>query len=147
MTELIVIAALLVLWLIFRQRGQKRESIKSQHPAHHWTDNGNFDFEVVGESSYQPALKKIANSATENLTALLVPEPDNAHDKLAVAVYISALKVGYLSRDDAQDFHERLRDKGLAAQITSCDVRIYGGGQKNGKKLMLGVWLDMKPFN
>lgn len=62
---------------------------------------------VVGESFHQETLRGLYNlfssngDATERVfTAILVPEPDNAHDSNAVAVMTEGgAKIGYLPRD------------------------------------------------
>lgn len=112
-------------------------------PVHHWSDGDNFGFEVVGESHYQDALTRIARSRNTDITALLIPESDNPHDRWAVAVYIHGYKVGHLSRDDARSFRRRLRSHDLRSAATSCPAQIFGGG----KNKMYGVWLDMEPFD
>jgi hypothetical protein len=120
-------------------------------PTFHWSDGGNFDFEVVGESHYQENLRNLAGKhdefgASTPYPAFLVPDDDNPYDNKAVAVFINSLKVGHLSREDARSFRRRLSSKKLTGQVTSCDALVRGGGLKDGKRLSFGVWLDMKEF-
>jgi len=123
-----------------------------------WSDGGNFNFEVVGESFYQKDLKILAGEHKEGGcrvygTAVLVPEDDNPHDNKAVAVYVKTAEnqpgrqVGHLSRRDARSFRRRLGAKKLAGQRTLCDAVIVGGRLKKGIRQSYGVWLDMKPFD
>jgi len=117
----------------------------------HWPALGNFGFEVVGESHYQGALKRLAgNHGTEPAAAQhvaqLVPETNNAHDPQAVCVRIMGNPVGYLSREEARSFRRRLSQKKLTGVITTCDAMVTGGGQWKGKTYSYGVVLDIKPF-
>lgn len=119
---------------------------------HVWPGEGNFEFEVVGESNYQNHIRVLAGEhgdewANTQHVALLVPEDQNPHDDKAVSVIINGGLVGYLSRDDARSFRRRLSAKKLGRQITGCAAVVRGGGIKNGQRVPYGVWLDMKPFN
>lgn len=127
-------------------------SSPSGAPSFHWTDDGNFDVEVVGESHYQDALRSLAGNHGDRSVeipckALLVPEDSNKHDNKAVAVYIDGNQAGYLSSDAARSFRRRLGRKNLSGQITSTDAVIRGGGFTKEKRYSYGVWLDMKPFD
>lgn len=91
-----------------------------------------YDQEVVGESFYQDNLLQIAGEKTDEskeveCTALLVPEPENKHDRNAVAVYINNLKVGHLSRDDAADYQEFLQEFNITGKSVECAAFITGG--------------------
>lgn len=164
---LIVALLALVLWVITRPRSNTDSSSKKtvhDQPqkasnvdpkikgAHKWESLGEFDFEVVGESNYQNALKIAAGNhgsdpADVQCIAALVPEDDNEYDKSAVAVEVGGKTVGYLSRDDARSFRRRLGRKQLSGQVTYCDALIMGGGtSKAGKKYSYGIRLDIKPF-
>jgi len=86
---------------------------------------------VVGESFYKPALERtaamavrgapplpvgvwVANKVAERerdlpwFQAVLVREPDNPYDPNAIAVYSPAGKIGYLSREDAEEYQDVL---------------------------------------
>lgn len=58
--------------------------------------------EVKGESRRQEQLHQIVRDMGREVPAVLAPEPDNPHDKNAVAVWVAGLHVGYLSREDAE---------------------------------------------
>src|SRR5262245_8825420 len=86
---------------------------------------------VVGEAHYKPALDGTAAMAVPGgppwpgggwvaapvaererdlprFQAVLVREPVNAYDSNAIAVYSPVGKIGYLSRDDAEDYQDVL---------------------------------------
>ncbi|MFG5862702.1 HIRAN domain-containing protein [Metapseudomonas sp. CR1201] len=107
---------------------------------------GNFDFHIVGESHYQGALRRIAKTEGrgddgDGLLAYVVTEPDNPHDPNACAVYIGDQKVGYLSRDDAENYVSQMKRHGIAG--ISCfetKAKLIGG---YGEKKHFGVMLDL----
>jgi len=116
----------------------------------HWHDNGNFDFEVVGESYYQAHLNALVASAYGEWVevhhiATLLPEDNNPHDDKAVSVHINGKQVGYLSREDARSFRRRMSAKRITGP-TTCPALIRGGGLINNRPAPYGVRLDMKPF-
>ena len=81
--------------------------------------DGRQTLEVVSESPYQEKLWQLVRSRADltervrvEILAVLVPEPDNPYDANAVGVWIDRLKVGYLSRNDAQHYRP-----GLASAI------------------------------
>lgn len=63
--------------------------------------------EVAGESFHEDAIRRLFPGGLTDtgeeleLTAYLVPEPHNPHDRHAVAVQIAGATVGYLPREDA----------------------------------------------
>lgn len=101
---------------------------------------------VVGESHYQPALKKAAGGRTVpegkfdqaiSVQATLVPEPSNKYDRNAVKVEVGGRTVGYLPRELASEYQPALR--GLGA-VGWCEGRIMGGkGRPYGIFLYLGA--------
>lgn len=120
--------------------------------AFHWPELGDYEFEVVGESRYQAALRRIAGdhgerSAEAVCVAHLVMDDRNPHDNKAVVVRVDGAVVGYMSRDDARSFRRRLSAKRLAGMTTTCSACVVGGGtRKNGEALSYGIRLDMEPF-
>ncbi|AMS13133.1 hypothetical protein A3218_01930 [Pseudomonas chlororaphis] len=109
------------------------------------TGNHPCDFEVVGESHYQPALRKLRNSrhmATDNdFVADIVAEPENPHDPNACAVYIEGMKVGYLPRDAAADFHQQVAAMGVTGIWRFQTKAKLSGGW--GDRPMVGVLLSL----
>jgi hypothetical protein len=81
---------------------------------------------VVGESNYLSHIKRVVGKAhraegAEHLhPALLVAEPDNPHDRNAVAVQIAGQTVGYLPREGAAGYSrvlQRLAAQGFVAEV------------------------------
>jgi len=114
--------------------------------------DGDEDLEVVGESFHQPNLWQLARArpgrqrVREDIYAVLVAEKDNPYDPNAVAVWINGLKVGHLSRENAQRYRP-----GLLAQqevrgmpIALAGV-IAGGGIRDDGPGILGVFLKHDP--
>lgn len=92
---------------------------------------------VVGESQYQPALKRVARGG-QLCWAALVPEPENAFDANAVVVQIDSATVGYLSRGDARRYQKRLL---LLASPMEVPAKLIGG---TADKPSFGVLLDCR---
>lgn len=114
---------------------------------------GNENLGVVGESFYQDSLWSLVGGRGDparyvrvDTIAMLSAEPDNPYDRNAVAVSIDGLKVGHLSRQDAQLYLPGL----LAVQrrygrpIVLAGVIVGGGNRQDGRGL-LGVFLNHDP--
>lgn len=113
------------------------------------TGEGYFDFDIVGEQSYQGVLGQIAGPKTEDgvefvCEAVVKPEPENPHDSNAVAVYIRGQKVGYLSRTEAKAWVAALSRNGLSGQPFLVDAMIVGGWRRPGSEGNYGVKLDIE---
>ena len=89
---------------------------------------------VVGESHYQDALRVLAQHCVPGVDgrpsfqAAVVPEPDNVHDRHAIAVHGPTGKIGYLARDDAARYastFDALRRAGYDGG--SCTGLLNGG--------------------
>jgi len=92
--------------------------------------DGEFAFNIVGESHYQKEIASIVGGKTREghkdyCAAVLSPEPTNPHDRKAVVVTIHNRTVGYLSRDDCDDFKRALERAGFTA--AACEALICGG--------------------
>jgi hypothetical protein len=98
---------------------------------------------VVGESHYQQALTFAVHGATAGedfdhhlpVTAVLVPEPENAWDPNAVRVDVvvdgtKTAKVGYLARTIASEYQPTLLRLHGEDFVGTCPARITGGGPK-----------------
>jgi hypothetical protein len=114
---------------------------------------GDDDLEVVGESNYQPALWAICGGHPGErvrcpITAVLVPEPQNAYDPNAIAVVVAGQTVGYLDRQTAALYVRSLNEQMAShrAQIGLNGV-IVGGGHRDDGPGRLGVWLEHDPRN
>jgi hypothetical protein len=114
--------------------------------------DGPEDLEVVGESHYQANLRRLTGDhpgdqrVRKNICAVLVAEDDNPYDRDAVAVWIGGLKVGYLSRENAQRYRPGLlaQQEALQTPIALPGV-ITGGGMRSDGPGMLGVFLNHNP--
>lgn len=108
-----------------------------------------FSFGIVGASRYQGNLSKLAGgrkrkSADLLITALLVVEDGNPHDKNAVRVDVNGLTVGYLDRDNAREYRRLLASKGHNGDGLGCAARIVGGWYKSDDDQgHFGVRLDL----
>jgi tetratricopeptide (TPR) repeat protein len=111
--------------------------------------------DVVGESHRQDALWRIVgrrpggeDGVRFDVHAVLVREPDNAHDPNAIGVWIDGFQVGYLSRSDAARYHSGLvaLEQRYGTQIALSGV-IAGGGRRDDGPGMLGVFLRHSPVD
>jgi hypothetical protein len=112
---------------------------------------GDEGLEIVGEASYQDALWAICGGLQDSrirkeITAILVPEPDNPVDPNAIAVHIAGKVVGYLARDDASRYLPGLRDSmDQRRGYVELKGEIVGGGFSDDGPARLGVWLRHDP--
>jgi hypothetical protein len=110
---------------------------------------GTFEVEVVGESRYQKALRRICGRCGPEGVELviqcnLVLEDDNSHDDQAVRVAIGDATVGYLTRENARAYRSELRRVGHPRLRGTCWGKIRGGFERDdGSKALLGVFLDL----
>jgi hypothetical protein len=146
-----------------RPAAQQRARFSDDRPA--WMREGQLEatlvqghqsLNVVGESHYQENLWRVIGGkrpphehVNENVYALLVADENNPYDANAVSVWIDGLKVGHLSREDAQ----RLRPGLLALQAKhgqpiALEGAVIGGGIREHGPGMLGVFLyyDQEAF-
>lgn len=151
-----------VAWMMLSRRAGKSKpnsstSERSQppFPTHAdfvWPTLDTFDFEVVGESHYQPVLAALMGDVSDPTIdgkgmAVLLPYDDKPHDDKAVRVTIAGFTVGHLSRDDARKYRRRLKAKAGGMAAAMCGCQIVGGHQlRDGTQASFGVMLDMKPF-
>lgn len=118
-------------------------------PSLRFIRDGSFDYDVVGESFYQPALDLICGGKTDDgheheCSAVLVCEDDNPHDPNAIAVMISGRKVGHLPRSEAAAFRQLLRRHGIENLPVRCDALVIGGWKRGrGDEGHYGVKLDI----
>jgi hypothetical protein len=110
---------------------------------------GEFEFDIVGESNYQRALRRIAGPKTEDskrhpCVAMLVLEDDNPHDNMAVRVDIEGETVGYLSRRHARQYRKELERQGITGYRLRAQALIVGGWDRGGGDSgHYGVKLDL----
>jgi hypothetical protein len=123
----------------FRRRscepGTERAPLADQAEVLQLPDDGRQ--QVVGEHFYQAALERICRGRTvptvgdagcwENslpVSARLVAEHDNPHDRTAVRVEVRGITVGHLPRGDAAVLHGYLAATHERGQYAQCEGRI-----------------------
>lgn len=89
---------------------------------------------VVGESHYQDALRATSTicatgpEGRRTFTAVLVAEPQNRYDANAIAIYSPQGRLGYLSREDAIEYHPVLEEVvRLGYDGGACEAHLTGG--------------------
>ncbi|MHB1344121.1 MAG: HIRAN domain-containing protein [Thermoleophilia bacterium] len=112
--------------------------------------------EVAGESHYQPGLARVVEDAArregggvrEWVTAALVPEPTNKHDKNAVQIQVQDTEgrpaiVGYLPREQAGAYQTALAQIWAAEKsMVACRGLVQGGFQMDdGRMASYGIRL------
>jgi hypothetical protein len=110
--------------------------------------DGEFNYNIVGESQYKEALARIVKSATDDqrdageiyCTAVVIPEPDNKFDPNAIKVTINGATVGYIPRTDTADVRKAFK----AANVDgfSCPA-VVGWNADNLASGIIGVRLDL----
>jgi hypothetical protein len=102
---------------------------------------GDTDFHIVGESRYQPELRRVAKSG-RLFTAVLMPEPTNPYDRNAICVTAEAGKtVGYLDRAWAVEYQEVFALLARHGRVGACRAKLIGGV---GNKKSYGVLLNLR---
>lgn len=117
-------------------------------PVHHWSDEGRFQLEVLGESRYSDTIRALAGehgeaAANTRHKALLLADDNNPYEDKAVAVFLNKEMVGYLAPIDAAAFRAMLARQEITGQLTSTDAVIRGGQLYEGKRLSYSVLLDI----
>lgn len=116
--------------------------------AMHWPPNGKFLVDVVGESFYRDAIRKMAQNhsgakALVYCTATIYPDDANEHDSQAVAIFIGKVKVGHLSRNAGPLLRQALVRSRICNSSTTCDAVIHGGGTFDDREFDYCVELDL----
>jgi len=106
--------------------------------------SGAYNFDIVGEASYQNALDQLAGGKTEagvtvQKMATLIMEKNNPFDPNAVRVDIEGHNVGYLSRTHAARFRKTINRSNCVAPAL-----ITGGWKRAGSQGNYGVKLNFK---
>jgi len=100
---------------------------------------------VVGESFYQPALKRVSECPPSGehgyeCSAILVPDPGNQYDKFAVRVEVKGELVGHLPKGSAKRYHkriQRLNDEGIQVVCMAYIGRAASGNTNLGISLRI----------
>lgn len=110
---------------------------------------GTFSIQIVGESHYQDAIEAICGGRTEDgvnmiMNAVLIHEDDNPHDNKAVRVDIEGMTVGYLDRNNAREYRQKLKKAGYPGMNAKCSALIVGGWDRGeDDRGFFGVKLDL----
>ena len=109
-------------WVILHRPGRSREPESGT-----LSGPGTFKVEVVGESHYQEALERICggraeDSAEKPCRATLVLEDSNPYDRNAVRIDVDGTTVGYLPRDSAKVYRQRLKEAGRPRLCATCNA-------------------------
>lgn len=89
--------------------------------------DGDCGFGIVGESNYQPMLRRVAKQG-RTFRALLVPEPNNPYDPNAIVVLAEGGgPIGYLSRDNALEYREVFAFLTERQHVGFCRAKLIGG--------------------
>jgi hypothetical protein len=133
------------------EREQREAAARAAEDARLGLISGDADVEVVGESHYQAALEWAAGgrrpqSAQVPVIAELIREPTNRHDRNAVRVVVGGQTVGYLCREDAEDYQGLLRRLEREHRPARCRATIVGGWDDGRTRGSFGIELDGLPF-
>ena len=108
-----------------------------------------FSVQIVGEEHYQVAFEaicgpRVANGINRFVTAWLILEDKNRHDKTAVRVEVQRKLVGYLSHEMAVRYRRGLQRSGTPRAIGQCQAVIRGGWlSSDGRKGPFHLLLDI----
>lgn len=118
------------------------------------TYNSPYPLEVKGESHYKENIKSICGRYgrdgyhSDDHAAFLILEDDNPEDNNAVRIEIEDRKVGYLSRENAKIYRQKLTGLNLTNIIGACPASIGGGFKKrDGSEADFGIRLDLDMDN
>jgi tetratricopeptide (TPR) repeat protein len=107
---------------------------------------GRVEVQVAGESFHEDAIAAAdeRGSPDSPLAAVLVPEPGNAHDSCAVAVYVAGEHVGFLPREVARQVQPAIVafSRAYGGRFVSCPAEIRW--HEVGPQVVL--LLDPKPL-
>lgn len=124
---LVVIGA--IIWVVLKVQESHKNKVDAQllnnlmgNGSTKQKGNFGYNFDIVGEQSYQRNLKKIAGPKQEEskfheCTAQVTSESSNPYDKNAVKVEINGLLVGYLSKGNASQLAGKRIKKSIPAVI------------------------------
>ena len=117
--------------------------------------DGAYSLDVVVEPFDRDALDALFGPSTDAgagqetfCSGELLPEDRNLYDANAIALYVSGLKVGHLSRDHARLFREAAAQARIAGQSVDVDVLVTKGWRrKRGDESPWRVRIDASaPF-
>lgn len=121
-----------------------------------WPEPGEFAC-IVSAAPYQQAIEQLMQENSvhfETATAPqsydfkveLIPDASNPFDTDVVRVEIHNHTIGHFSRQQAHSFRDKLKEKELEDQITTCRAILTRNNKTDGKKTGYGVRLDIEAF-
>lgn len=119
--------------LFTRRRGERAEAPAQRRsqdisPGETVWMPGRIEVQVAGESFHEDAIHAVEESRFPGspLVAVLVPDPGNAHDPNAVAVYVNGQHVGFLPRQTARGVQPAITEfsKLHSGRLVSCPAEI-----------------------
>jgi hypothetical protein len=126
-----IIAVILLLgaaaWLFYKKRPNQTTS--DAGPTVRLQGAGTYDFAIVGASRYRSALKRIYGDddpghSTKEVDATLILEDANKQGTKSVRVDIQGRAVGYLPRELAHEYRQRLVEGGYPRVQGICKAKI-----------------------
>ena len=113
----------------------------------HWPASGCFSEEVAGASYCTASYREICpwpvdKECSVHMLARLRPDPGNEHDANAVQVWAEGRRIGFLSRESAQVFHEVLGSGGKVTWDTTAYSKVTRTVTADGDESFSAV-LDM----
>jgi len=113
--------------------------------------DGSYSFDIVSEAGYQYNLRQICGPRKEEgedrkEVALLIFEDSNPYDDYqAVCVKIRGMTVGYMDKEFARSFRERIKKENIPINRAdlACYAVIRGGWDRDGEKGQYRVCLDI----
>ncbi len=133
-----------------RYHADPEDRVGELPPGAVWLRPGN-RIDVVGESHHRAAIVSALGRIPDvginvKVAAALVAEPDNRYDSGAIAVYIGAEHVGYLSRADAALYRDVVHHLATGGRFGCCQAWVRGGWtQEDGSKADFGIQLFLAP--
>lgn len=96
--------------------------------------SGYFGRDVVGESNYVKAIRSAVGKkgGEKELWVTLEREPSNKYDRNAVRVHIQGSTVGYIPREDTDEFHGLLQAAERQNVVVMAWARVWFSGDQDG---------------
>lgn len=132
--ELILIGVLVYLFFRRTQKKKETETVNQFQNALYYANainqapyldgDGSFSQEVSGESFFEKQFKKLekfikqVDPGEDEVVCLLVPNPNNKHDKNAVQVMAGDLQLGFLPREVAAQLQQKIIAMGGIVKVT-----------------------------
>ena len=132
--ELVIIGALVYFFFWRLQKKKEAETVNqfqnaldyanAINQAPYLGDDGSFSQEVSGESFFEKQFKKLekyikqVDPGEDEVVCLLVPNPNNKHDKNAVQVMAGDLQLGHLPRETAAQLQQEIIAMGGIVKVT-----------------------------